>query len=133
MLLKKSIVTIVTFMILDGLWLGVIAKSLYQHNLSVFLNITNGELSVNWFSAIVVYILLIAGILIFPVEKAGGSLKMSVLWGFLFGLFVYGTYGFTNHALVQHWPLKISIIDTIWGGVLCALTTYSVNLSARYL
>ncbi|MDA8561654.1 DUF2177 family protein [Gammaproteobacteria bacterium] len=133
MLLKKIIIAIFTFIILDGLWLGVIAKSLYQDNLRLFLNISHGELSVNWVSAFFVYILLIAGILIFPVEKAGDDLKNSLLWGFLFGIFVYGTYGFTNHALVQNWPLKISIIDTIWGGVLCALTTYSVNLSARYL
>lgn len=130
MSLKKIVVAIVTFMILDGLWLGVIATSLYQNNLKPLLAMSNGQLSVNWGSAIVVYIVLILGVLVFPVARAGNDIKLAIIWGFIFGISVYGTYGFTNHALLNNWPLKITIIDTIWGGVLCALTTLAVALFA---
>jgi len=122
LLIQKVLIATITFLVLDGLWLDVIAKSLYQNNLKSFLTISNGQLSFNWLSAIIVYIFLITAILAFPVAKANNNCKLAIFWGFVFGLAVYGTYGFTNHALVKNWPLKISLIDTFWGGVLCGLT-----------
>lgn len=126
-LIKKSIVAVITFLTLDGLWLGVFAKSIYHDKLSDFLTLVNGKLSVHWLSVIVIYSVLIVGIIVFPIEKSGNSLKASLLWGFIFGVVVYGTYGFTNHALVRNWPLEIALIDTLWGGVLCAATTCAAN------
>lgn len=123
--LLNIITATLTFLLLDGIWLGVIAKSFYRDNLSSFLGLSGGQLAVNWPSAIIVYVVLIAGIVLFPVAKAGDSLKLALIWGFLFGITVYGTYGFTNHALVQNWPLKVSVIDTFWGGALCALTSFA--------
>ena len=128
--IRKKLVAFITFMVLDGIWIGFAATSLYQNSLKFFLDISNGQLTVNWPSAVVVYILLIVGILVFPAEKAGKDYKLSIFWGFIFGLSVYGTYGFTNHALLHNWPLKITIIDTLWGGTLCALTTLSIALFA---
>jgi uncharacterized membrane protein len=37
---------------------------------------------------------------------------------------IYGVYDATNYALLRKWNPYLSIIDTLWGGVLMATTTY---------
>jgi len=111
--MRKLIIAIVTFLALDVLWLGLVAKYFYQNNLRNFLNISQNQLLVNWPSALIVYVLLIGGILLFPVTQAKNSTYKSFILGFGFGLCVYGTYGFTNHALVKNWPFIVTIVDTI--------------------
>jgi uncharacterized membrane protein len=50
-----------------------------------------------------------------------------VLDAFLLGLVIYGTFDFTNMALFKKWSLTTSIIDTLWGGTLFALSTYIIK------
>jgi uncharacterized membrane protein len=83
---------------------------------------SNGIAQPLWPAAIVVYVALIAGILIFVIPKAGGSIKLALFYGALFGLITYATYDFTNLATLQGWSTKISFIDTLWGMYLCATT-----------
>jgi uncharacterized membrane protein len=40
-----------------------------------------------------------------------------------FGLVTYATYDLTNLATLKDWPLIITIIDLIWGTVLCGLVS----------
>ena len=42
---------------------------------------------------------------------------------FVLGFIIYGIYELTNHATIKNWPLFMVFIDTLWGGVLFALTT----------
>ena len=35
----------------------------------------------------------------------------------------YGTYDLTNLASIKNWPLKVSIVDIIWGTVLSAVVS----------
>jgi len=50
--------------------------------------------------------------------------KRSVVEAFLLGLCVYGVYDGTNYAIFKHYPLSFAVMDTVWGGILFALTTY---------
>jgi uncharacterized membrane protein len=43
---------------------------------------------------------------------------------FLLGLVIYGVYETTNWALFSKWSPMSVIIDTLWGGILFAATTY---------
>ena len=122
--LKKLVVATITFLVLDLIWLGFVAKSLYQYELKNFLSIVDGNLQANMLSGLIVYILLIGGILIFPVAKANGVARLALIYGAVFGLVTYGTYGFTNHALVSGWPQKIAVVDTLWGAFLCGVTSF---------
>lgn len=55
--------------------------------------------------------------------------KGTILDAFLLGLGTYGVYETTNFAIFKKWDnLSISIIDTIWGGVLFSTTLYIHNL-----
>jgi len=118
-----TIVAIVTFLVLDGLWLGLIGTRFYLEGFGHMMNVQNGKIQPYWPAAIVVYVALIAGILCFVVPKAQGQVSQALLWGAMYGFVTYATYDFTNLSVLHHWPLKISIIDTCWGMVLCALTS----------
>jgi uncharacterized membrane protein len=120
------ILTTIVFLIIDLLWLGVIAKDLYRKYLGSFLSE-----NVNWTAAIIFYLLYIVGISIFAIYPAVNkdSVVNAILLGGLFGFFCYATYDLTNLATLKDWPLKIVFIDIIWGAILTA----SVSVSGFYI
>ena len=81
------------------------------------------EVTVNYLGAAICYIFLIAGINYFIIKP-----NRSVQDAFLLGLVIYGVYETTNYALFKNWYILTVIIDTLWGGILFALTTYIVRL-----
>ncbi len=106
----------------DMLWLGVIAKNIYQKYLGSFLSDR-----VNWTAAFIFYFIYVVGISIFAIYPAvnKGSVYNAILMGALFGFFTYATYDLTNLATLKGWPLPIVIIDIIWGSVLGAIVSFS--------
>ena len=127
---KLYLVTIPIFFAIDLLWLGVIAKDLYQKNLAHLLSP-----EVNWSAAFLFYFMYIAGIILFAVKPAidAQSLSKAMIWGALFGFFTYATYDLTNLATLKEWPIKIVVIDIIWGTVLCTLVASGSYLISRWL
>ena len=115
--LKLYLLTLPVFAAVDLLWIGVLARDLYKENLGHLLSPT-----VNWAAAAAFYLLYIGGILLFAVRPGleEGSVARAALWGALFGFFTYMTYELTNAATLPNWPLKVIVLDTLWGVVLCA-------------
>lgn len=128
--LKLYLLTIPIFFVIDLIWLGVVAKSFYQKNLKYILSP-----NVNWTAAIIFYLIYIVGILIFAVVPAAtkDSLRYAVMWGALFGFFTYATYDLTNLALIKDWPLKIVVVDILWGVVLCSTVAVLSYYIAKWL
>ncbi|MCX7124263.1 MAG: DUF2177 family protein [Gammaproteobacteria bacterium] len=122
--LKSIFIATIVFLLMDGLWIGVIAKQLYMTQMGDFLRIQNNTIIPNFYAAAVVYIALISGILIFVIPKANGNPLLALMWGALFGFVTYATYDFTNLAVVKNWPIGISIIDVVWGCVICGVTSF---------
>jgi len=120
------LLTFAVFLIIDMLWLGVIAKNIYQKYLGDFLTD-----SVNWTAAFIFYFIYVVGISIFVIYPSvnKGSVYHVILMGALFGFFTYATYDLTNLATLKGWPLPIVFIDIIWGSVLSAV----VSLSGFYI
>jgi uncharacterized membrane protein len=106
----------------DMLWIGVIAKNLYQKLLGGF--ITD---KVNWTAAFIFYLIYVVGISIFAIYPAvnKGSAVNAILMGALFGIFAYATYDLTNYATLKGWPLPIVFIDILWGAVVSAIVSFS--------
>jgi uncharacterized membrane protein len=127
------ITCIASFLILDGLWLGLIAKSLYRQELGSIMRMSNGAMAPNWLAALIVYVALIAGVMLFVIPKAQGQMVQALLWGALFGALTYAIYDFTNLAVLSAWNWKIAIIDTLWGATLCGLVSMAtVWVSAKF-
>lgn len=108
------LLTVPVFFAIDMLWLGIVAKNLYQMKIGFLLG------PVQWFPAILFYLLYILGILIFATVPALQDLSLSraLVSGSLFGFFAYATYDLTNLATIKGWPLSITLIDISWGVVL---------------
>lgn len=119
-MLKLYGITFSVFMVIDLIWLGVIAKNLYREHLGFLM-----APQVNWAAAIGFYMLFIVGMIFFVIRPAldRQSLSYALLAGGFFGLITYGTYDLTNLATIKNWPLNITVIDLIWGTTLCALTS----------
>ena len=115
--LKLYLLTIPVFFAIDILWLGIVAKDFYQKNLGYVF-----RPNVNWTAAVVFYCIFIIGILFFAVVPAleKGSWIRALIWGGLFGFFTYATYDLTNLATIKGWPLKVVVVDMIWGIILCS-------------
>lgn len=115
------LLTFVSFLVIDLLWLGIVAKNLYQKYLGGFLSE-----QVNWTAAIIFYLLFVAGILIFAVYPglSKQSVQHTLIMGALFGFFTYATYDLTNLATLKNWPIPIVIIDIIWGTFLSASVAF---------
>jgi len=122
--------TVPVFFIIDIVWLGVIARGFYRRNLESILSP-----NVNWAAAVIFYLIYIAGILIFAVRPAlaSNSLGSAALLGGLFGFFTYATYDLTNMATISNWPLKIVVVDILWGTCLCVLVASFSFLIAKWL
>jgi len=128
--LKLYLLTIPVFFAIDLVWLGVVAKNLYQNSLSHLLSPT-----VNWPAALLFYLIYIVGIILFAVKPGldAGSLAKAATWGALFGFFTYATYDLTNLATLRDWPIKVVFVDIAWGTLLCTLVASGSYLVGRWL
>ncbi|MFW6303969.1 MAG: DUF2177 family protein, partial [Candidatus Sumerlaeota bacterium] len=100
------------FLAVDLVWLGVVARKFYMNRLGYIM-----AEKPNWIAAFIFYLLFVAGVLLFTVKPAldRDSLRMALLLGAAFGLVTYATYDLTNLATVKDWPLRVSLVDMVWG------------------
>ena len=128
-LIQLYIVSAILFFAIDILWLGVIAKNFYNRHLGRFF-----AERVNWTAAGLFYSLYILGIMIFAILPgiSAASLIRTVTLGVLYGLFTYATYDLTNLATLKDWPVKIVVVDILWGMVLCGLVSAGGFLVATH-
>ena len=61
------------------------------------------------------------------------SLKITLLRAALFGLVSYATYDLTNLAVVQDWPVIVTVVDLIWGTVLSVAIGTAGFIAGRWL
>ncbi|MDY0338982.1 MAG: DUF2177 family protein [Acholeplasmataceae bacterium] len=113
-------IAFVLFFVIDLIWLGLIAKNLYQNQIGTLL-----KTNTNWTAAIIFYLLFIGGLVFFAIQPSisSATLWKAMLYGALFGFITYATYDLTNLATLEGWPIKITIIDLIWGSFLGASTS----------
>ena len=120
----------VGFMVLDGVWLGLLMKNFYREQLAPIARLANGGMAPNWPAAFVVYVLLGTGIALFVVPRAS-TVSSAAVYGALFGLVVYGVYDFTNYSTLRQWPFVVVLADVAWGAVASAACATVVRMAAR--
>ena len=114
-MIKQYFVALSTFLMIDGIWLTVVAKNFYAKYLGYIMT-KNPNLA----AAGIFYLIYIFGIVVLVISPAlqKGSIMTAVLTGALFGLCGYATYDLTNLATIKDWPLLVTIVDLIWGTIL---------------
>ena len=128
--IKLAALGAVTFMVLDGIWLGLLMKHFYREQLAPIVRLANGGIAPNWPAALVVYALLGSGIALFVIPRAA-TLPAAAAFGALLGLVVYGVYDFTNYSTLRQWPFALTLADTAWGVLATALASVAVRFVAR--
>lgn len=126
MFIKIYLIAVVVFFAIDMLWLGVLAKNFYQNQIGSLM-----KKDINWVAAIIFYLLFVGGTVFFAIQPAiqESSWTQALSLGAFFGFITYMTYDLTNLATLKNWPLKLAIIDILWGTVLAAsvsVLTYSI-------
>ena len=120
------------FISIDALWLGIIAKRLYQLQIGYIMPSTP-----TWIAVILFYFIYPIGLMIFSLQPSQGNSRKAAMLGALFGFFTYATVELTNWAVIYKWPTPIVLIDIIWGtilsGAVCALTVWLYKKHSNYL
>lgn len=114
---RLFLIALPTFLIIDLVWLGVLARPFYQAQLGPMM-----RPDVNWPAAFLFYFIYVAGIVILAVQPAvdAGSLWRAAYLGAVLGLVAYAAYDLTNLATMAGFPGTMAIVDLIWGTVLTA-------------
>jgi uncharacterized membrane protein len=117
--MKKALIayvaTLLTFLLLDGIWLGLLMAPTYRELL--------GSLMLEkplLLPAAVFYCLYVIGCVVFVVLPALSWQRAAKL-GALLGLVAYGTYDLTNWATLRDWSVQVSLMDWAWGTVATAV------------
>lgn len=113
------LISAIIFISIDFVYLNVM-KGYFNNQIQ---SVQGSQLKMNYLGAAFCYIFLIVGINYFIIKP-----HKSVSESFLLGIIIYGVYETTNYALLKNWSILTVIIDTLWGGLLFASTTYIVNL-----
>jgi uncharacterized membrane protein len=126
------LVALVIFLVLDALWIGVVARGFYLERIGELLRAQPDFIVAGLFYAIYV-----AGLVYFAIAGglAGGGWMRAATDGALFGFFAYLTYNATNLAVMRGYDAVVAAVDTAWGafagGLIAGLTVLLVSAFPR--
>ena len=106
--------TLLAFLVLDGLWLGVLMGPTYKSLLGSLMLDQPRLLPAALFD-----LLYVLGCVVFVVLPSSTWQRAARL-GALLGLVAYGTYDLSNWATLQGWSAGLAVMDMVWGTVLTA-------------
>ncbi len=122
--------TLLAFLLIDAIWLGLVARGFYGRHLGSLM-----RANPNWLAAFLFYLLFVTGILLFVSVPASqhDSAKRALIFGAFFGLVTYATYDLTNLATIKGWPLIVTMVDLAWGTSVGAVLGYLGFVMERWL
>ena len=120
----KLLVSAIVFVVIDSIYLTSISN--YFNNQIKL--VQGSPIKMNFLATLLCYIFLIFGINYFIIKP-----NRSIQDAFLLGLVIYGVFETTSKALFSKWSWLTVIMDTLWGGILFALTTYIIKFISRFL
>ena len=124
--LKQMAVLLVTFAILDAIWLATTASI----STSMIAAIQNKPLEIRWIPAIIVYILMVIATWFFAVEPSKTVVEAAGR-GALLGFCMYGLYDLTNYATLSRYTLSFALTDIVWGTFLLGTAAAAATIAAK--
>lgn len=112
--MNQILLIAILMVIFDAVYLNAIGK-IYGEQVA---KVQRTAMNVKWEGAVACYLLMIGGLYYFIIKD-----NRSIFDAFLLGILVYGVYDATTYAIFKKWSPVIAAVDTLWGGVLFALTT----------
>lgn len=120
--------TLASFLVIDAVWLGLIAKKFYAQQLGTLMRD-----DILFVPAGIFYLLYSAGIVLLAVrpEQQPLSLLNVAFYGAVVGFIAYGTYDVTNLATLKDWPVPMSVVDLVWGTCISSLVAVTGALALQ--
>lgn len=117
--LQQFLLIAVLFVVIDAVWLTLIANKFYTAQLGSLLK-PKADLK----PAAVFYVLYVVGMVVFALRPAleAESLAMAAGLSALLGLVMYATYDLTNYSTLKGWPFKVVAADLAWGTFVTSAT-----------
>jgi uncharacterized membrane protein len=124
------LLTFLVFLAIDAVWLLFITKDFYSKEIGHLM-----AESAKLLPALIFYLLFVVGALVLVVIPGyeAQSVSKVIIFGAIFGFMTYATYDLTNLATLRDWPLKVTIIDIIWGMSLSTVTSLAGYYIANWL
>jgi len=119
---------LITFVVIDAVWLGLVAKQFYSNQLGGLM-----REDILFVPAGIFYLLYTAGIVLLAVrpEQPNLSLLNVAFYGAVVGFIAYGTYDVTNLATIKNWPPLMSVVDLVWGTTISSLVAVAGAIAVR--
>ncbi len=117
-MLTQLFTIMITMLALDSVYLSL-TSSLFGQMVA---KIQRTSMQFRLGGAAMVYLFLTVGLYYFIIRQRRSALDAGLL-----GLVIYGTFDFTNYAILKNYDIAIAIMDTMWGAILFATTTFIVN------
>jgi uncharacterized membrane protein len=135
MFFKRLIVGFIVFIAIDFTWIGLIMTGFYKAQIGRWARKSGESLAPLWGPAMLLYLLTVIGLIVFVLPRAGSDAPVwhTIAYGALFGVIGYGIYDLTNYSTLADWPLTMTIVDMLWGGVVCGLTAGALRVADRFL
>jgi uncharacterized membrane protein len=110
------------FLVLDLVWLSLVAPGLYEF----FLGDLLAE-EPNVAAAFLFYAIFVAGLVYFVLAPAleEQSARTALVRGAAFGFVTYATWDLTSLAVIEGFPAGVVPIDMAWGTLLAAAVSFS--------
>jgi uncharacterized membrane protein len=121
-IITSSLAGIISFMVLDYIFLAHIAKNFYLEKLASHVTIKDGALAPYLPAVPLVYIIAVLAIWVFILTKIT-TLSQAFLYGALMGFVMYAFYDFTNLSTLKDYSWSVTIVDIIWGTFLLSIVT----------
>jgi uncharacterized membrane protein len=112
--MKNLIILAVTMLLIDYVYLNLI-KDFFNEQLML---VQKEEMIMKPLGILLTYAFLVYALQYFIIKE-----NKSIQDAFILGLCIYGVYEYTNYTLLNKWKFETTLIDTVWGGCLFALTT----------
>jgi uncharacterized membrane protein len=119
----KIILLAIIFILLDIFMLNLL-RNFFERQIFI---IQKSSLQLNLLASLLCYIVLVFVLYYFIICK-----NRPVFEAFLLGVSIYAVYELTNKALFSKWSWTTVLVDTTWGGVLFALSTFILYLFYKH-
>ena len=121
--------TALVFLVIDVIMLRLVMNPLFETHIGPIMSNP-----IRVWPAIAFYLLYILGIVYFVSgPHLDGSDRSLWVAGAILGAVAYGTFEFTNHAILRDWHWHMVAADVAWGAVLTALSAVGGVMITKYL
>lgn len=123
-------ISLPAIIILDLIWFSLTVEKFYKPYLGHIISD-----NFNYFAAATFYIIYSFGLsylIVLPALEAHHTFFRVLGDAFILGFIAYGAYDLTNQATIKNWPVIVTVVDMLWGGIVTSLAgviTYKTFLS----